>query len=134
MPFNASYKIDLTKLQGWADSASQTPEDSPRIIPPGLPHLTITDASTLYFDLFTYRHVAPLSRTREIALEIAAEVKRLCRSEEPVPTDVALMYAGLNSIIVVQLFFRLQAEYDYEDDMSRLFEEDASAEALARIL
>ncbi|OCH85043.1 hypothetical protein OBBRIDRAFT_740556 [Obba rivulosa] len=68
----------------------------------------------------------------EIARAVAAQVKRLSRSDEPVPTDVPLMLAGLNSITVVQLHFWLQSTYDYEEDMSRLFEEDVSAEVVAR--
>ena len=129
MPFNASYKIDLAKLQRWADSPTPTPEGSPRLAPPGLPHLILNDASTPSLSVYSSTND---SKTGEIAREIAAEVKRLCRSEEPVPTDVPVMYAGLNSITVVQLYFWLQAEYDYEDDMSRLFEEDATAEVLAQ--
>ena len=42
------------------------------------------------------------------------------------------MLAGLNSITVVQLSFWLQTRYDWDDDMVRLFEDDATAEAIAR--
>jgi len=69
---------------------------------------------------------------KEIAEAVAAEVARLSRSSESVPIDVPLMLAGLNSITVIQLHFWLQSEYDYEDEMSRLFEEDVSAEVVAR--
>jgi hypothetical protein len=133
MPFNASYKIDLAKLQRWADSPSPASEGSTLLTPPGLPRLMITDTSTPSLSVYspTNEGHGPSSRVREIALLIAEEVKKLCRSEEPVPIDVPLMYAGLNSITVVQLYFWMQAEYDYEEDMSRLFEEDATAVALA---
>jgi len=69
---------------------------------------------------------------KEIAEAVAAEVARLSRSSESVPTDVPLMLAGLNSITVIQLHFWLQSEYDYDDEMSRLFEDDVSAEVVAR--
>ncbi|KAH9950828.1 hypothetical protein B0H21DRAFT_686182 [Amylocystis lapponica] len=68
----------------------------------------------------------------EVAQDIAEEVMRLSRSSEPVSTDVPLMLVGLNSITVVQLHFWLQATYDYEEDMVRLFEEDITAESIAR--
>lgn len=72
------------------------------------------------------------AEVRKIADAVATEVARLARSKESVPTDVPLMLAGLNSITVIQLHFWLQSEYDYEEDMSRLFEEDVSAEVVAR--
>ena len=67
-----------------------------------------------------------------IAQAIAKEVGKLAKATETVPTDVPLMLAGLNSITVIQLHFWLQSEYDYEEDMSRLFEEDVTAEVVAQ--
>jgi hypothetical protein len=67
-----------------------------------------------------------------VAEAIAREVGKLARTTKAVPTDVPLMLAGLNSITVIQLHFWLQSEYDYEEDMSRLFEEDVTADLVAR--
>jgi len=67
-----------------------------------------------------------------IADAIAKEVGKLAKAIKAVPTDTPLMLAGLNSITVIQLHFWLQSEYDYEEDMSRLFEEHVTAKIVAR--
>jgi acyl-CoA synthetase (AMP-forming)/AMP-acid ligase II len=109
MPYNASYKVDLARLQAIAD------EDGPvAVVEP------IMDI------------VSPLSRTDAVADEIAAEVAKLSKASSIPPTDVPLVFVGLNSLTVVQLYFWLQEHYDYDDDMSRLFEEEVSALSLAR--
>ena len=74
------------------------------------------------------------NRRVEIAMEIAHEVACLAKATSPVPTDVPLMLAGLNSTTAVQLHFWLQFSFDYEEDMSKLFEEDCTAEVLAGII
>jgi len=109
MPYNASYKVDLARLQAIAD------EDGP---------VTVVEP---IMDI-----VSPLSRTDAVADEIAAEVAKLSKASSVAPTDVPLLLVGLNSLTVVQLYFWLQENYDYDDDMSRLFEEDVSALTLAR--
>jgi hypothetical protein len=111
MPYNASYKVDLVKLQSIADEEGHT--ESPVIAP----------IVTVF---------PPKSRSHEIADEIAAEVAKLTSVADPVPTDVSLTLVGLNSITVVQLYFFLQEGYQYDDDMSRLFADDATAMNLAR--
>jgi aryl carrier-like protein len=112
MPYNASYKIDIAQLQKIADSevvALAEVVDAPTPAP----------AET------------SVSRVDQVAAEIAQEVARLAKAASA-PTDVPLMLAGLNSITVVQLYFWLQEKFDYEEDMSRLFEEDVSATVVAR--
>ena len=74
---------------------------------------------------------ASVSGVDEVAAEIAQRIARLARAASA-PTDVPLMLAGLNSITVIQLYFWLQEKYDYEEDMSRLFEEGVTAEIVAR--
>jgi len=74
------------------------------------------------------------NRRVEIVMDIAHEVARLAKTTSPVPTDVPLMLAGLDSITVVQLHPRLQSSFDYDEDMSKLFEEDCTAESLAAII
>jgi len=75
-----------------------------------------------------------INRRVEIAMDIAHEVARLAKSTSPVPTDVPLMLAGLNSITAIQFHFWLQSSFDYDEDMSKLFEEDCTAESLATII
>jgi acyl-coenzyme A synthetase/AMP-(fatty) acid ligase/aryl carrier-like protein len=112
MPYNASYKIDIAQLQKIADSEVAAPAE-------------VVEATT----------PAPIetsvSRVDEVAAGVAQEVARLAKAASA-PTDVPLMLAGLNSITVVQLYFWLQEKFDYEEDMSRLFEEDVTATVVAR--
>ena len=111
MPYNASYKIDIAQLQKIADSDTPAPVE-------------VVEAPTP-------APVEPsVSRVDEVAAEIAQEVARLAKAASA-PTDVPLMLAGLNSITVVQLYFWLQERFKYEEDMSRLFEEDVSAAVVA---
>ena len=112
MPYNASYKIDLAQLQKIADNDAAPPVD---IVEPPAPAPVETS----------------VSRVDEVAAEIAQEVALLSKAPSA-PTDVPLMLAGLNSITVVQLYFWLQKKFDYEEDMSRLFEEEVTAAAVAR--
>ena len=110
MPFNASYKIDLAMLQKMADSAeSLTPGLSAE-----LPAVN-----------------SPASKADALAEKIAAEIAKLSKSSETVPTDMPLLYSGLNSITVVRLYMWLQSEYEYEEEMSHLFEEEVTAQVLA---
>ena len=109
MPYNASYKIDIAQLQKIADSEVTAPVEAPTSAP--------VETS--------------VSRVDEVAAEIAQEVARLTKAAST-PTDVPLMLAGLNSITVVQLYFWLQEKFDYEEDMSRLFEEDLTVVVVAR--
>ena len=112
MPYNASYKIDIAQLQKIADSEVTAPIEiieAPAPVP----------VETL------------VSRVDEVAAEIAQEIARLSKTTSA-PTDVPLMLAGLNSITVVQLYFWLQEKFDYEEDLSRLFEEDVTAVVVAR--
>ena len=111
MPYNASYKIDIARLQKIADSEVAAPVE---VVEAATPAPAETSAS----------------RVGEVAAEIAQEVARLSKAASA-PTDVPLMLAGLNSITVVQLYFWLQEKFDYEEDLSRLFEEDVTAIVVA---
>ena len=110
MPFNASYKIDLAKLQKMADSVEP--------LAPGLSAELPTVTS-------------PASKVDDLAEKIAAEIAKLSKSSEPVPTDMPLLYSGLNSITVVRLYMWLQSEYEYEEEMTHLFDEEVTAQVLA---
>jgi acyl-CoA synthetase (AMP-forming)/AMP-acid ligase II len=114
MPYNASYKIDLAKLQSIADEDQH----------PTGPHIVSPDSVVKHTE-------AVCSRIDEIAGEVAAKVAKLSKSSKHVAVDVPLTLLGLNSITVVQLYFWLQERYDYDDDMSRLFGEDVTALVLA---
>ena len=110
MPFNASYKIDLAKLQKMADSAES--------LAPGISaELPTIDSSA--------------SKVGAVAERIATEIAKLSKSSETIPTSMPLLYSGLNSITVVRLYMWLQSEYEYEEEMTHLFEEEVTAKALA---
>ncbi|KAF8129326.1 hypothetical protein EV363DRAFT_1338688 [Boletus edulis] len=110
MPFNASYKIDLARLQKMADSAES--------LAPGLPtELSAVDSSACKVD--------------SIAEKIAAEIAKLSKSSEAIPTDVPLLYSGLNSITIVRLYMWLQSEYEFAEEMTHLFDEEVTAQVLA---
>jgi len=109
MPFNTSYKIDLVALQRMADSTET--------LPPG----HFADAPV----------IVPLSNVDALAEKIAAEVTKLCRSPDTIPTDLPLIYSGLTSITMVRLHFWLQSEYEYAEQMQHLFDEDVTAEVVA---
>ena len=112
MPYNASYKIDIAQLQKIADAQVVAPVE---VIEAATPAPVETS----------------VSRAEEVATQVAQEVARLAKAASA-PIDVPLMLAGLNSITVVQLYFWLQEKFDYEEDMSRLFEEDVTAAVVAR--
>ena len=75
-----------------------------------------------------------LNRRIEIAMDIVHEVARLAKTTSPVPTDVPLMFTGLNSTTIVQLHLWLKSSFDYDEGMSQLFEEDCTAESLAALI
>ncbi|KAF9653545.1 acetyl-CoA synthetase-like protein [Thelephora ganbajun] len=112
MPYNASYKIDIAQLQKIADSDVPTPVE---VV--GAPNPAPVETS--------------VSRVDQVTADIAQEVARLSKAASA-PTDVPLMLVGLNSITVVQFYFWLQEKFDYEEDMSKLFEEDVTATVVAR--
>jgi len=112
MPYNASYKVDIAQLQKIADSNVAAPVEVVEAVTPAPVETSV-------------------SRADQVAAKIAQEVARLAKAA-PAPTDVPLMLAGLNSITVIQLYFWLQENFDYEEDMSRLFEEDVTAAVVAR--
>ena len=114
MPYNASYKIDIAQLQKIADSEVPAPAE---VVEAPTPAPVETPVS--------------VSRVDEVAAEIAQEVARLAKAVS-VPADIPLMLAGLNSITVVQFYFWLQEKFDYEEDMSRLFEEGVTVTVVAR--
>lgn len=109
MPFNTSYKIDLVELQKMADSTE--------ILPPG--YSAHAPVST------------PLSKVDALAEKIAAEVTKLSKSPDTIPTDLPLVYSGLTSITMVRLHFWLQSEYEYVEQMEHLFEEYITAQTVA---
>ena len=113
MPYNASYKIDIAQLQKIADSDTAAPVEAVEAPTPA----PVETSS--------------VSRVEEIAASIAQEVARLSKAASA-PTDVPLLLAGLNSITVIQLYFWLQEKFDYEEDLSRLFEEEVTAAVVAR--
>jgi len=110
MPFNASYKIDLAKLQKMADSTESLAPGFSAELP------TVT---------------SPASEADTVAEKIAAEIAKLSKSSEPIPTDMPLLYSGLNSITMVRLYMWLQSEYEYEEEMTHLFDEEVTAQVLA---
>jgi len=114
MPYNASYKIDIAQLQKIAESEVAAPVEIVEAVTPAP-----TPVET------------PVSRVDEIAAEISRKAARLSKVASVSP-DAPLMLAGLNSITIVQLYLWLQEKFDYEEDMSRLFEEDVSAGIIAR--
>ncbi|KAN0073830.1 hypothetical protein V8E55_012084 [Tylopilus felleus] len=110
MPFNASYKVDLATLQKLADS-------------------TVSLAPGLFAELPTV--ASPASKVDALAEKIAAEIAKLSKSSETIPTDMPLLYSGLNSITVIRLYMWLQSEYEYVEEMTHLFEEEVTAQVLA---
>jgi len=110
MPFNASYKIDLAALQRMADSRE-----------PLAPGLSVELPAV----------ASPASKMNSLAEKIAAEIAKLSKSLESVPTDIPLLYTGLNSITMVRFHMWLQSEYEYEEEMTHLFEEEVTAHVLA---
>ena len=110
MPFNASYKVDLATLQKMADE--------PCLLPPGL---SAEAPATISAD----------AKVDALAEEIAAEIAKLSKSKELIPVTTPLTYSGLNSITIVRLYFWLQSEHEYEEEMTHLFEEEVTPLVLA---
>lgn len=74
-----------------------------------------------------------MSQRSIIALEVASHITTLLSlpASAAVPTYLPLRLAGLNSITTHQLYFWLQERYEYEDDISTLFEDNVSPEVIA---
>jgi len=74
-----------------------------------------------------------ISTKSRIAVEIASHVSTLLSlsASASVPTYLPLKLAGLNSITTAQLYFWLQERYEYDEDISSLFNDDVSAEVIA---
>ncbi|KAI0070737.1 hypothetical protein K474DRAFT_1669733 [Panus rudis PR-1116 ss-1] len=102
------------------DFASSGVEDSARI------------AFTPMIDAAHY-HAASTSKDRpndemlELAMSISEEAARLTNAATPIPTD-----APLPSNVVEPLSSWLRTRYDWEGDASLLYQEDVSADRLAR--
>ena len=77
--------------------------------------------------------ILEISLRSKIALEIASHVTTLLSlpASSSVPTYLPLKLAGLNSITTAQLYFWLQERYEYDEDITRLFEDNVSAEVIA---
>ena len=74
-----------------------------------------------------------ISLRSKVALEIASHVTTLLSlpASASVPTYLPLKLAGLNSVATAQLYFWLQERYEYSEDITRLFEDNVSAEVIA---
>ena len=77
--------------------------------------------------------IMEISLRSKIALEIASHVTTLLSlpASSSVPTYLPLKLAGLNSVATAQLYFWLQERYEYDEDITRLFEDNVSAEIIA---
>ena len=77
--------------------------------------------------------IMEISLRSKIALEIASHVTTLLSlpASSSVPTYLPLKLAGLNSVATAQLYFWLQERYEYDEDITRLFEDSVSAEVIA---
>lgn len=77
--------------------------------------------------------IMEISLRSRIALEIASHVTTLLSlpASSSVPTYLPLMLAGLSSVTTAQLYFWLQERYEYDEDITRLFEDNVSAEVIA---
>ncbi|KAI0674358.1 hypothetical protein C8Q78DRAFT_967100 [Trametes maxima] len=67
----------------------------------------------------------------ELAMTIAEEIALLSRSPQPIGVDVPLVHSGLDPKSLSHLQSWLKSAHDYEVSMSRLLEDDLTAEALA---
>lgn len=74
-----------------------------------------------------------ISNRSRIALEIASHVTTLLAlpAASSVPPHFPLKLTGLNSITTAQLYFWLQERYEYDGDISQLFNDGISAESIA---
>ena len=77
--------------------------------------------------------IMEMSLRSKIALEVASHVTTLLSlpASSSVPTYLPLKLAGLNSVATAQLYFWLQERYEYDEDITRLFEDSVSAEVIA---
>ena len=77
--------------------------------------------------------IMEISLRSRIALEVASHVTTLLSlpASSSVPTYLPLKLAGLNSVATAQLYFWLQERYEYDEDITRLFEDNVSAEVIA---
>lgn len=77
--------------------------------------------------------IMEISIRSKVALEIASHVTTLLSlpASSSVPTYLPLKLAGLNSVATAQLYFWLQERYEYDEDITRLFEDSVSAEVIA---
>ncbi|KAI6023742.1 hypothetical protein BKA83DRAFT_452111 [Pisolithus microcarpus] len=99
MPFNASYKVDLAKLQQLADQPDQ--------LPPGL-----------YAEAPATK--SAMARIDSLAEEIAAEIARLCKLKTPVAINTPLIYSGLNSITCHTPLLLAAMTHLFEEEVSPL--------------
>ncbi|KAI1798154.1 hypothetical protein LXA43DRAFT_11634 [Ganoderma leucocontextum] len=67
----------------------------------------------------------------ELAMTIAEEIASLGHSQSPMGIDVPLKHAGLDSNSLTLLQSWLKSAHDYDASMSRLMEDDTTAEILA---
>lgn len=67
----------------------------------------------------------------ELAMTIAEEIASLTRSPQPIGVDVPLMHSGLDPKSLSKLQSWLKSAHDYDVSVSRLLENDMTAEVLA---
>lgn len=77
--------------------------------------------------------ITEISPRSKIALEIASHVTTLLSlpASSSVPTYLPFKLAGLNSVAIAQLYFWLQERYEYDEVITRLFDDNISAEIIA---
>lgn len=67
----------------------------------------------------------------ELAMTIAEEIASLSRSPQPIGVDVPLVHSGLDPKSLSKLQSWLKSAHDYDVTVSRLLENDMTAEVLA---
>lgn len=70
-------------------------------------------------------------RYLEIAMEVAEEVARICDSPGPLPTDVPLVFSGINARTVEEFKTWLMVRYNYHGHAHGLMDEAITPEVLA---
>lgn len=70
-------------------------------------------------------------RYLEIAMEVAEEVARICDSPGPLPTDVPLLFSGIDVRTVGEFKTWLMVRYNYRGHARRLMDEAVTPEVLA---
>ncbi|TFY67465.1 hypothetical protein EVJ58_g1609 [Rhodofomes roseus] len=68
----------------------------------------------------------------EVAMAIAEQLGAMAQASQPVATDAPLMLASLEPTQVLALHTWLQDRYDWDDPNRMMFDEDVTAEDLAR--